>query len=250
MNKYDDLKGKVAIVTGGAGSIGETAVKALRENGAEVFVADIKKPHCVDVSKENDVKQMVSRVMEKYKRIDILVNIAGIAFGSGFEDIDLETFYRNIDANLTPVWLCIQNVLPHMKKTGGAIVNISSVNGISGIGEAAYSAAKAGIDSLTRSTGVMYGRYGVRCNSIVLGTIATSIPVWLERLKKDPKVLEKIAAKIPRKKVGAPEEVGSIILFLASETSQLINATTIIADGGWTVACGTVRAKEGPWWED
>ena len=263
---YPDLKNKVVIVSGGAGAIGGAAVRAFLENGAKVAIIDkdtlkgeeilkeLKGKEVVfiptELSDEAQVKQMVGRVMEKFGQIDILVNIAGGAIGGDITDIDLPTFYKNIDMNLTSTWLCIQKTIPHMKERGGVIVNISSVNGLIGIGEAAYSAAKAGVDSLARTTAVRYGRYGIRCNSLALGTIATFTRNWAERLKKDPKVLDKIASKIPRKKVGTPEEAASIILFLASDASRLINGATVVADGGWTLACGTVKEKEGPWWED
>ena len=184
---FPDLKNKVVIVTGGAGAIGGATVKAFLRNGAKVFIADKKEPYCIDVSKEDDVKQMMRTVVEKYGRIDILVNVAGGAIGGDTTEIDLQVFRENVDLNLTSTWLCIQNVIPHMKERGGTIVNISSVNGLTGIGEAAYSAAKAGIDSLARTTGVRYGRYGIRCNSLALGTIATGTSRnWTERLKKRP----------------------------------------------------------------
>ena len=264
---YSDLKNKVIIVTGGAGAIGGATVKTFLETGAKVAVVDkdtqkgeefIKGLGAgevifipVDVSDEAQTKQMVERVIERFGQIDVLVNVAGGAIGGDITEIDLPTFYKNIDMNLTPAWLCIQGVIPHMKKRGGGvIINISSVNGLTGIGEAAYSAAKAGVDSLARTTGVRYGKYGIRCNSLALGTIATYTRNWAERLKKDPKVLDKIASKIPRKRVGTPEEAASVILFLASEESRLINGATIVADGGWTLSCGTVKEKEGPWWED
>ena len=263
---YQDLKNKVVIVTGGAGAIGSATVKAFLNCGAKVAIVDrdtqrgeellreLKGNEIIfvlaDLSNEDQVKQMIERVVERFKQINILVNVAGGAIGGDITEIDLPTFYENIRTNLTSTWLCIQNVIPLMKEKGGVIINISSVNALTGIGEAAYSAAKAGVDSLARTTGVRYGRHGIRCNSLALGTIATGTRNWAERLKKDPKVLDSIAAKIPRKKVGTPEEAASIILFLASDESRLINGATIIADGGWTLATGTVKEKEGPWWED
>lgn len=263
---YSELKNKIVIVTGGAGAIGQATVKAFLENGAKVviidkdvqkgkeFVEELKENKTIfisaDVSNESEVKKMVERVIEEFGQINVLVNIAGGAIGGDIVDIDLPTFYRNIDTNLTSTWLSIQNVIPHMKKVGGTIVNISSVNALTGIGEVAYSAAKAGIDSLARTTGVRYGKYGIRCNSLALGTIATGTRNWAERLRNDPKVLDKIALKIPRKRVGTPKEAASIILFLSSDESRLINGATIVADGGWTIACGTIKEKEGSWWED
>ena len=166
-------------------------------------------------------------------------------------EIDEETYWKDINNNLTSTFFCTKAALSSMKEDGGGvIVNISSINSVIGIGEASYSAAKAGINSLTKTTAVRYGRYGIRCNSLLLGTIETGVPSWQERLKKDPMIFQKIASKNPRKKVGTPEESANLILFFASNNSSLINGADIVADGGWALAVGTIKEKEGPWWED
>lgn len=211
---YQDLKNKIVIVTGGAGGIGQATVQGFLEEEAKIAIVDRRRKETL-------------------------------------EFLDEEVFKKDLETNLHPTFWCTKEVLPQMINQGhGVIVNISSVNGMVGIGEASYSAAKAGVISLSQSTAVRYGRDGIRCNCLAPGTIKTQSPSWVERLEKDPRALDKIASKIPRKKVGSPEEVALIILFLASEQSVLMNGATIVADGGWTLACGTIKEKECPWWED
>lgn len=254
---YPDLKNKIIIVTGGAGSIGMATVKAFLENECRVVVIDKQELRAevkfiqTDLSQPKQAEGAIRQAIEAFGGVDVLINLAGVVFGGDVTEIDEETYWKDTNNNLTSTFFCLKTALSHMQeKGGGTIVNISSINSIIGIGEAAYSAAKAGINSLTRTTAVRYGRYGIRCNSLLLGTIETSLPSWQERLKKDPMVFKKIASKIPRKSVGTPEEAAQLILFLASDASRLLNGADIIADGGWTLACGTIKEKEGPWWED
>ena len=263
---YPDLKNKIIIVTGGAGSIGMATVKAFLENKCRVVVVDKDENKLkdfeqelgsrakfikADLSQPKQAEEAIKQAIESFGGVNILVNLAGVAFGGDVTEIDEETYWKDINNNLTSTFFCAKTALSHMKENGGGvIVNISSINSIIGIGEVSYSAAKAGINSLTKTTAVRYGRYGIRCNSLLLGTIKTDIPSWQERLKKDPLIFQKIASKNPRKKVGTPEESANLILFLASDASSLINGADIIADGGWALTVGTIREKDGPWWED
>jgi len=263
---YPDLKNKVIIVTGGAGSIGRATVKAFLENKCQVAVVDKDKKKLkdfeqeldsgakfikVDISQPKQAEKAINQAIETFGKVDVLVNLAGVAFGGDVTEINEETYWKDINNNLTSTLFCTKTALSHMKETGGGvIVNISSVNSIIGIGEVSYSAAKAGINSLTRTTAVRYGRYGIRCNCLLLGTVKTDLPSWQERFKKDPMIFKKIASKIPRKKVGTPEESAHLILFFASDYSRLINGANIVADGGWTLAVGTIKEKEAPWWGD
>ena len=258
---YQDLKDKIVIVTGGAGSIGQAAVEAFLVNGCRVVAVDkkdfgpgfIAKTKFVkaDLSQPKAAEEAIRQAIEVFGGVDVLVNLAGVAFGGDITEIDEETYWKDINNNLTANFFCTKTALSRMKENGGGvIVNISSINSAIGIGEASYSAAKAGINSLTKTTAVRDGGYGIRCNSLLLGTIKTNIPSWQERLKKDPKIFEKIASKNPRKKVGTPEESADLILFLASNASALINGADIVADGGWVLTVGTIKDKAGPWWDD
>ena len=263
---YPDLKNKVIIVTGGAGSIGRATVKAFLENKCRVVAVDKDENKLKDLEQEfgsgakfikadlsqpKQAEEAIKQAIEAFGGVNVLVNLAGVAFGGDVTEIDEETYWKDINNNLTSTFFCTKTALSRMKENGGGvIVNISSINSIIGIGEVSYSAAKAGINSLTKTTAVRYGRYGIRCNSLLLGTIKTDIPSWQERLKKDPLIFQKIASKNPRKKVGTPEESANLILFLASDASSLINGADIVADGGWALTVGTIREKDGPWWED
>jgi meso-butanediol dehydrogenase / (S,S)-butanediol dehydrogenase / diacetyl reductase len=263
---YADLKNKKVIVTGGAGSIGSAVCKMFLENKAELIVIDkdgkkIKKLRKevqakarfiqADISSPLIARQAISQAGEMLGRIDVLVNLAGFAQGGDITETDEETYWKDINNNLTSTFFCIRTAIPFMKEGGGgAIVNVSSINSVIGIGEVSYSAAKAGINSLTKTTAVRYGRYGIHCNSLLLGTIKTNSPSWQKRVQEDPDVFDRIASKIPRKKVGTSSEAAELIIFLASDVSRLINGAEIVADGGWSLAAGTVKEKEGPWWED
>jgi NAD(P)-dependent dehydrogenase (short-subunit alcohol dehydrogenase family) len=272
-NRKSRRKGqRTAIVTGGAGAIGKATVKKLLEEEYRITIVDknSEKGRNFLEDLENDGYEEYERVIfldldlndslnaekvsqttiKHFERIDVLVNLAGNAFGEDILDIDDTTFEMDIKTNLYTAFSCTRATLPYMKKQGyGVIVNISSVNSLVGIGQVAYSAAKAGVNSLTKNTAVIYGRHGIRCNCICLGTIRAESPFWRKRLNEDPEVFDKISATIPRKKVGTPEEVANLISFLGSEDSALLNGAIIIADGGWTLAASTVGRKEGYWWE-
>lgn len=264
---YPDLKNKVIIITGGAGSIGSVAVEKFLENDCQVIVIDkdeIKLKEIkqklksnkvtfikADLSQPKQAKKAIIKAIKLFNKVDVLVNLAGVAFGGDITEIDEETYWKDINNNLTSTFFCTQAALSCMKeKEGGVIVNVSSINSIIGIGETSYSAAKAGINSLTKTTAVRYGKYNIRCNSLLLGTIETELLSWQERLKKDPMIFQKIALKNPRKKVGTVEESADLILFFASDNSRLINGADIVADGGWSLTVGTIKEKDSPWWEE
>jgi NAD(P)-dependent dehydrogenase (short-subunit alcohol dehydrogenase family) len=261
------LENKVVILVGGAGGIGSATARLLAQEGAKVVVVDIKREEGeklinslsekrreaifikADVTKKEEVARMVKKVLKKYQRIDILIHSVLDVKGGDILDIDEEIFQHDLDTHLKSAYLCIKEVLPQMiSQRKGVIVNLSSVNSILGIGEVAYSAAKAGLNSLTQTTAVRYGPLGIRANALVLGTIDTE-GAWGKRKAKDPQVLEKIAKRIPRKRVGTPEEVANLICFLASERSSLLNGATIVADGGWSIAAGTIKEGPGEWYE-
>merc|ERR1712232_145853 len=135
-------------------------------------------------------------------------------------------------------------VMPAVVAARGSIVVTSSINGLTGIGECAYSCAKGALHPLVMDTAVHYGKDGVNCNGIALGTIATR--VWDFA---DPAILPKIAARIPRGKVATPEEAAAAICWLASPDAALITGQVISADGGWSIACGTVTQDGRAWWD-
>jgi NAD(P)-dependent dehydrogenase (short-subunit alcohol dehydrogenase family) len=245
------LAGKVALVTGGGSGIGQATAELFAAEGARVVVADrnlggarTTVEHITsaggdaraieaDVSVEDSVADMVARAIDGYGRIDILVNNAALARGDNLLEIDLATWELNLQVTLRSVFLCSKAVLPGMiARRSGAIVNISSVNGLAGYGEEAYSAAKAGVINMTKNMALTYGPSGVRTNCICPGTIRT--PVWQPFLEQNPGHLDRIARWYPLGRVGEPTDIAKAALFLASDDASWITGSTLVVDGGLT----------------
>jgi len=253
------MKDKVAIVTGAGSGIGRAAAVLLAKEGASVVVADIndgggmKTVEAInaqggeaifvhaDVSKWPDAMNMAQQTMKAFGKVNALVNNAGVAKGESILDTDEATWNLNLDVVLRGTYLCSKALLPEMfRGGGGSIVNISSVNGLTGLGEDAYSAAKAGVIALTRNLAVRYGSRGVRVNAICPGTIHTE--VWEPYLKKDPAIFDRLARWYPLGRVGRPEEIAQAVLFLASDESSFTTGAVLVIDGGFTA--GMVKWNE------
>jgi meso-butanediol dehydrogenase/(S,S)-butanediol dehydrogenase/diacetyl reductase len=145
--------------------------------------------------------------------------------------IDDATWDRDVAVVLKSVFLCSRAVLPSMMdRHSGSIVNIASVNGISALGNEAYSAAKAGVINLTQGIAVRYGAHGVRCNAIAPGTIRT--PIWQERIGRDPAVFQRLVKWYPLGRVGEPDDVANATMFLASDEASWITGIVLRVDGG------------------
>jgi meso-butanediol dehydrogenase / (S,S)-butanediol dehydrogenase / diacetyl reductase len=257
------LQDQVAIVTGGGSGIGEAIATRFAHEGAHVVVVDRMAaraekvaeqiralgkhalPATVDVTEKHAVDQMTAVALERFGRIDILVNNAAISQGDDILTFDEATWDLNLAVVLKSVYLCSKAALPTMIEQGrGAIVNIASVNGLTGLGEEAYSAAKAGVINLTRNMALKYGQYNVRVNVICPGTIQT--PIWQTRLEQDPQILEKLARWYPLGRVGQPEDIAKAALYLASDDATWVTGTTLTVDGGLMAGSyGMARALEG-----
>jgi NAD(P)-dependent dehydrogenase (short-subunit alcohol dehydrogenase family) len=241
----------VALVTGGGSGIGRSIAELFAREGATVIPADRYLDRAeataativaaggqataaeVDVSVGSAVEMMVRQTLDAYGRIDILVNNAGLSVGNDILTIDEATWDLNLNVVLKGVFLCSKGILPGMIERGrGAIINISSVNGLYGIGEEPYSAAKAGMINLTQNMAVKYGPKGVRVNCICPGSIDT--PIWGDRVKEDPTIFENLAKWYPLRRVGQPEDVAKAALFLASDESSWITGAILPVDGGLT----------------
>lgn len=250
------LAEKVAVVTGGGSGIGQSIAELFAREGASVVAADINGQGARDVAQgiqdaggsalavETDVtdsgavEAMVSRALDSYGQVDILVNNAGAARGDDIVTIDEETWDFNVDLVLKGAFLCSRAVLPHMiERRAGSLVNISSINGLTGLGEEAYGAAKAGVQNLTQNMAVKYGRFGIRANCICPGTVRT--PVWAPRLEADPQIFDRLTSWYPLGRVGEPEDVARAALFFASNEASWITGVIMPVDGG--LLAGTYR---------
>src|SRR5437773_5429870 len=240
---------KVVVITGAGSGIGKVMAKRFASEGARVAVVDWhgdRAAECAgeiaqtdghavavraDVSLGADVARMVAEVTSRLGPVDVLVNNAAIADGDDVLEIDEPTWERDVSVVLKSVFLCSKAVLPSMiERRSGVIVNITSVNGISALGNEAYSAAKAGVINLTQGIAVRYGGFGVRCNAIAPGTIRT--PIWQERVDRDPVVFQRLVKWYPLGRVGEPDDIANAAMFLASAEAAWITGTVLRVDGG------------------
>ena len=239
------FKGKVAVVTGGSGGIGLDVSKKLAKLKIKVLILDINKPKIsknkfiyfeqVDLSNENEINQAISKFIKNEKRIDYIVNAAGVLWFD--KDLSLEKIKTNIwdkvfSINLKSMLIVSKKILPNMKKNKfGSIVNISSIDALSGDDkpQEAYGTSKAAMIRLSKSIAIQYASKNIRSNSILPGPIDTPMQ---KRWKKNLNARKNLTKIIPLQRVGKPENIADTVLFLLSEQSCFITGTEIIVDGG------------------
>lgn len=252
------LEGKVAVVTGAASGLGKAIAMLYAANGAKVVAADINDTALADVAKEitgargtvttvkanmavaADIDAMIQAATDKYGTVDILVNNAGIMDDfSPVGDVTDAMWDRVMKINVDGPFRAMRNVLKIMlAKQSGVIINIASVGGLYGArAGAAYTASKHALIGLTKNTGYMYAKQGIRCNAIAPGAMNTNIAATIDfaHLPAMQLVNERIMpgmALNPR--ASEPMEVAQVALFLASDDASFVNATAVTADGGWT----------------
>jgi 3-oxoacyl-[acyl-carrier protein] reductase len=250
---YPDLKGKVVIITGARRGMGRSHAIAFAKEGAKVVVSDISLEDCekvakeikklggeamavkCDVSKKEEVEEMVRKTVEKWGRIDVLVNNAAIAQFKPFLEMTEEDWDRTMDINLKGYFLCAQAVAKEMvKQKSGVIINIASIAmGQVGIGFPTlvhYVASKGGVVGLTEALALELAPYGIRVNSVSPGIIDTPM---VDPVRADKKTLEGILMRVPMRRMGKPEEVSNLVLFLASDASSYMTGSNVVIDGGW-----------------
>ncbi|GIV45729.1 MAG: beta-ketoacyl-ACP reductase [Ignavibacterium sp.] len=241
------LENKIAIITGGAQGIGKAAVKRFAEEGAVVIIWDVNEEKAsatinefknissriefqkVDVTKLESVSEAAKKIIDKYNKIDILINNAGITRDASFLKMTSEQWQQVIDVNLTGVFNCTKAVAPFMvEKLYGKIVNTSSVVGLYGnFGQTNYVATKSGIIGMTKVWARELGRKGINVNAVAPGFIATEMVSTVPE-----KVLDMLKEKTPLGKLGDPEDIANAYLFLSSDEAKFINGAVLSVDGG------------------
>ena len=243
-----DLTGKVALVTGGNGGIGLGMAKGLADAGATVMVAgrDPEKNRdavkalggsadavAADMAEESGVKAVVDATVKKFGRLDILVNNAGINIRKSPQDYSLEEWHRVLNINLTSLFICCQAAYPHLKVRGGKIINIGSMMSIFGASFAApYGASKGGVVQLTKSLASAWAAENIQVNAVLPGWIDTELTKGARQQVSG--LHEKVLARTPAGRWGAPQDMAGIAVFLASPASDFITGPAIPVDGGYS----------------
>jgi len=248
-----NLKNKTALITGACRGMGRAHALALAKYGAKVVVTDISQEECqqvveeikkqggqalalkLDVTKKQEVEEVIKKAVKEFGGLDILVNNAGIAEFKPFLAITEQEWDKTLDINLKGQFLCAQAAAIQMKKQGsGVMVNIASVAmGQQGIGFsniAHYCASKGGIAAMTEALAVELAQFNIRINCIAPGLIETPM---IETVKSDPKTFQAMLAQVPLRRAGKPEEVSELVAFLASDDSSYMTGSVVVIDGGW-----------------
>jgi len=252
--------GKTAVITGAAGGIGTALCALFAELGATVIACDRNAAgldrliagqakaggaiHAVhaDTTDEKAVQAGLETAAAAVGMPEILINNAGFAVAETLGKADPKRWREELDINLTGAFVMFTAVLPYMLKAGrGAVVNVGSVNGLSYLGHPAYSAAKAGLVSLTQAIATEYGRRNIRANIVCPGTVRT--PIWAERALRFPQVFERLRKWYPLGRVAEPADIAKVVAFLASDAAAIVNGAVLLADGGLT-AGNAVMAEE------
>jgi NAD(P)-dependent dehydrogenase (short-subunit alcohol dehydrogenase family) len=240
------LEGKVCVITGAASGIGAETSALFRAEGATVVGVDLRDDFAgvdlalaCDVSDEESVRDMYARAREAYGRLDVLFNNAGISPNDDASVLDtsLEAWQRVQDVNLKSVFLCCKYGIPHLLESGGgSVINTASFVAVMGAAtsQISYTASKGAVLALSRELGVEFGRAGVRVNALCPGPINT--PLLQELFAKDPEKAARRMVHLPMGRFGETREIANAVLFLASDESSYITASTFLVDGGLSSA--------------
>ena len=247
---YPELKPYVVLITGGASGLGLAAAHGFAKEGATIVIADLQEAAAVkiaqqlgsqhlglacDVADEVQVNHVVDTVIQKYGRVDVLINCAGVADRvKPTVEQDMAHFRRLVDIHLTGTYMMTKACAVHMLKQGkGNVINISSIAGVIGLTyRNAYSAAKAGISMITRTLGCEWAAAGIRVNAIAPGYILTPLTqAIIDEGRLDKSVVER---RTPMGRMGEPRHIADAMLFLASDQAEFITGVTLPVDGGYT----------------
>jgi meso-butanediol dehydrogenase/(S,S)-butanediol dehydrogenase/diacetyl reductase len=243
------LLGQVALVTGAGRGIGRATALRFAREGCAVAVVDRDEDAaarvaaevgagggdaeaiCADVASTAEIDVMATSAEARFGRVDILVNNAYHGEGEELLDTSDETWLADLGGTLFSGFACCRRLVPAMAARGdGRVVNVASVNALAAFGNGAYSAAKAGMISLTKTLAVEYGAHGVRVNAVAPATVRTS--AWEAELARDPEVLDRLALSYPLGRIGEPDDVAAAVAFLASDDAGWITGSVLCVDGG------------------
>ena len=250
------LDDKVVVVTGAGRGIGRTIALDAHRSGAKLAVGsrttseieslatEIESDggecffHALDVTDVTSINSFMRAVIEKTKRIDVLINNAGYNQQRPIVDYDEDLYVRILDSNLKSVFFCAQTVAKHMIVKGieGSIINVSSQAGVTGApGRGPYSGAKAGVNNLTRTMAVEWAKYGIRVNAVA--PTVTRSPLAEQAMMENPEFAEAIKSRnLLRGDLAEQEEISGPVIFLASDAASMVTGHTLVVDGGWTIA--------------
>ena len=258
------LDGKVAIITGGASGMGEATARIFVREGARVVIGDVQRERgeavakelagacvftAVDVASSEDVRALVKTAVDRFGKLDIMYNNAGIGGGEGsIADCTEAVFDRIIAVDLKAVWLGMKHCLPYLiANGGGSIITTASVSAYMGMpNQGAYGAAKGGVVQLTRVCAIENAQHGIRANCICPGGTATPL-IWanpnsaVHSSPEDVRARLKYVQPIPR--AGEPEDIANAALWLASDESSFVTGQSIIVDGGWMASARMPMAQ-------
>ena len=242
------LKGRSAVITGGASGIGLATARRFASEGAHVVIADLDSTAGqqvaeevdglfvkVDVTSEEEVRNLYAVTNETYGSVDISFNNAGIspADDASIIDTGIDAWRRVQEVNLTSVFYCCKYALPYMQAKGkGSIINTASFVAVMGAAtsQISYSASKGGVLSMSRELGVQFAREGIRVNALCPGPVNT--PLLKELFAKDPEKAARRLVHVPLGRFAEPEELAAAVAFLASDDASFITASTFLVDGG------------------
>ena len=247
--------GKVVVVTGAGSGIGAATARRFAREGATVVLngrrqakldevaaglpADRVLVRPGDVSREDDAKALVAAAVERFGRLDVLVNNAGTAISGDFAGTSTEDWRRVMGTNLDGVFFMTRAALPHLIETKGSVVNVSSVSGLGGDwGLAVYTASKGAVTNLTRSLAMEFGGRGVRVNAVAPSFTLTEMTA---DMKDDSDLMARFADRIPMGRAAEPEEVADAIAFLAGEDARFVTGVNLPVDGGLHASNGQPR---------
>ncbi len=242
------FKDKVVYVTGGAAGIGQAAAVQFASEGASVFITDVNETglqetaklcsdagaavahQICDVSNEEQVNAAVQACVDRFGKLNVMVNNAGVLLIERLQDTSVDQFHRMININLLGTWLHCRAAIPHLIESGGNIVNVSSTAAVSGQAyQSLYCAVKGGVSALTRSIQVEFAGQGVRCNAVMPGSISTgmmrpNLPEGIE--------YELLGRRMPMREPATAAELAEVIVYVASDAAGYIYGQNILADGG------------------